>query len=403
MLNLEFINNLQETVEELVNLSNIWESVQSGKVIIFKARETPIAIGSGMLIKVNTNIGISSSKLLDGEITKLKAIVSSGFAPDSMMDHTIIKLEKKQLYEYMLEEFGGPIGTLPHYLAFRSKNGIDEYELMDIANKQAEAGVSFMTLHPTSTRELYEEATRVRNLPTTSRGGGIVVQDMYINNRKVNVIEKKFPDLLKILASHNMGLSVGSTFRPAHIGEALDAVHRKEIILQGEYIKAAHEMGVPVQIEGIGHIRFSQINEYFKLIESYQVPMMPLGPLPTDAAVGQDHITNAIGAAYAAWIGGAHIVNSITREEHTGGVPTQESIFEGLKAARIAAHSVNIANFPKIAGVDKSVADLRDNNFTCVVEGGLFSKSAKIQYALGCTRCGAECPLIISKQISSKK
>jgi phosphomethylpyrimidine synthase len=398
MLNLEYLNNIQEVQEKLVSASEIENLILKRAVILFKAKRVPIAIGRNMLVKVNTNIGISSAKQIDKELKKLHAIATLGFAPDSMMDHTIARLKKKQFYKYILEEFDGPVGTLPHYLAFHSKKGIDEKEFLDIANQQAEAGVSFMTLHPTSTRELYEKAGRVRNVPTTSRGGGIVIRDMYLNDKKVNVIEKSFPDLLKILSKYNMGISIGSTFRPAHIGEALDEVHREEIALQGKYIEAAQEAGVPVQIEGIGHIRLNQLVEYYKLIENYQVPMMPLGPLPTDAATGQDHITNAIGATIAAWIGGAHIINSITREEHTGGVPTEDSIIEGLKAARIAAHSVNIARFPELAWIDKDVADLRSNNFTCVVEGGLFSRSAIMQYALGCTRCGPECPLLISKQ-----
>ncbi len=398
MLNLEFALQVQEIEEKLIEFSRFENLVRERKVIIFKARGAPIAVGRGMLVKVNTNIGISSPRKLDSEVTKLRSIVNTGYAPDSMMDHTIIKLPRKQFFHYMLDEFAGPIGTLPHYLAFHPKKGIDEKELLEIATQQAEAGVSFMTLHPTSTRELYDKACQTRCTPTTSRGGGILIRDMQLNNRRVNLMEKLFPELLTILSKHNMSLSVGSTFRPANLIEALDEVHREEIVLQGEFIRAAQEAGVPVQIEGIGHIRLDQIPEYFSLIEKYQVPMMPLGPLPTDAAVGQDHITNAIGATYAAWVGGAHIINSITREEHTGGVPTEESILEGLKAARIAAHSVNIAKFPQIASVDKHVADLRSKSYTCVVDGGLFSRSAKIQYSLGCKRCGPECPLLVNRE-----
>lgn len=398
MLNLELISRIQEVEEKLIEPSVFENLVRERKAIIFKAGKVPVAVGKGLLVKVNTNIGISSPKKLDSEIAKLRNIINTGYAPDSMMDHTIVKLSRKQFFHYMLDEFGGPIGTLPHYLAFHPKKGIDEKELLEIAIQQAEAGVSFMTLHPTSTKELYDKACQSRGTPTTSRGGGILIRDMQLNNRKVNLMEKLFPDLLNILVKHKMSLSVGSTFRPANLIEALDQVHREEIALQGEYIRAAQEAGVPVQIEGIGHIRLDQISEYFALIEKYQVPMMPLGPLPTDAAVGQDHITNAIGATYAAWIGGANIINSITREEHTGGVPTEESILEGIKAARIAAHSVNIAKFPQIASVDRHVADLRSKSYTCVVEGGLFSRSAKIQYSLGCKRCGPECPLLVNRE-----
>lgn len=401
MLNLELIPRVQEIEEKLLDINTLEKEVELRHVIILKAKRYPIAVGPGMLVKVNTNIGISSPSLLESELRKLSAIVTAGFFPDSMMDHTIVDLPRKQFYEYMIEEFEGPVGTLPHYLAFHPEKGIDKRELLDIAAMQAEKGVSFMTLHPTPTRTLYEKACKTRTIPTVSRGGGIIIRDMYMNERKVNIIAEVFPDLLAILAKNGVGLSVGSTFRPSNITEALDEVHREEISLQGEYIKAAQEAGVPVQVEGIGHIRLSQIQQYFELIAPYRVPMMPLGPLPTDAAIGQDHIVNAIGAAYAALIGGAHIINSITREEHTGGVPTEASILEGLKAARIAAHSVNISRFPNIAAVDREVSELRARNYTCVVEGGLFTRSAKLQYSLGCARCGEECPLKISKSLQS--
>ena len=45
---------------------------------------------------------------------------------------------------------------------------------------------------------------------------------------------------------------------------------------------------------------------------------MPLGPLATDDAIGMDHVNNAIGAAFAAYWGCAHVINAVTRQEHTG-------------------------------------------------------------------------------------
>lgn len=397
MLNLDHSQRLQEIQEDLVTVNMLEEAVRKRRAVIFKATGSPIVVGHGMLVKVNTNVGISSLMSLDAELSKLRTICGVGFAPDTMMDHTVVKLPKKQFYSHLIDHFSGPVGTLPHYLAYNPENGIDMLELLDIATEQAESGVSFMTLHPTSTRELYDLACATRIVPTTSRGGGLLLQDMIMHDRKVNVMEKVFPDLLSILLKHKMVVSIGSTFRPANIGEALDEVHRREIALQGDYIGAARDAGVPVQLEGIGHIKLSDLAEYFDLIADFAVPMMPLGPLPTDAAIGQDHIANAIGATLAAWTGGAHIVNSITREEHTGGVPTEESIMEGLRAARIAAHAVNISRFPQLAQVDQQVADLRAKNYTCTVDGGLFTRSAAIQYSLGCTRCSQECPLLVTK------
>lgn len=155
-------------------------------------------------------------------------------------------------------------------------------------------------------------------------------------------------------------------------------------------------------MEGIGHMTLDKIAEYAEMVKTYGVPFMPLGPITTDAAVGEDHISNAIGAAYIAFLGAAHVLNSITREEHTGKVPTQESIIEGLRAARIAEHSVNIAKFPQVLEPDRQVSDKRAGNYTCVVEGGLFSSSAERRFSMGCSRCGSECPLILNQKIIGK-
>mgnify|MGYP001617368902 FL=1 len=125
---------------------------------------------------------------------------------------------------------------------------------------------------------------------------------------------------------------------------------------------------------------------------------MPLGPTTTDAAVGEDHISSAIGSAYMAFLGAAHVLNSMTREEHTGRIPTLESILEGLRAARIAEHTVNIARFPQVLEPDRDIAQKRAGNYTCVVEGGLFTESAERRFSMGCSRCGAECPLLLNQR-----
>lgn len=46
---------------------------------------------------------------------------------------------------------------------------------------------------------------------------------------------------------------------------------------------------------------------------------MPLGPIPTDIAIGMDHIAAAIGATIMGIEGCANIISTVTREEHTGG------------------------------------------------------------------------------------
>jgi len=396
MRNIELVDRVQEITEGLASRTALRRRVTSGTAILMKASGSPIAVGEGLLVKVNTNLGVSSRRLLEAERAKLHSVATAGFRPDTMMDHTIVKLPGRQFYELMLSEFGGPIGTLPHYLAFHPRRGIERSALLDMAQAQAEAGVSFMTLHPTPTTALVEKARRLRVTASTSRGGGVVIRDMAIHRRHENVIAECFTDLLSILQKHGMALSIGSVFRPSSLSEALDDVHREETAVQFSFIAEARRAGVPVQMEGIGHIALTRLPRYLRLVKRYGVPLMPLGPLPTDASSGMDHVANAIGAAYVCLLGGAHIINSITREEHTGGVPTEPSVLEGLKAARIAAHAVNLCRFQAVAKLDAEVAALRALRRTCAVDIGLFSRSARQSHAVGCTRCGPECPLVVT-------
>jgi phosphomethylpyrimidine synthase len=397
------LDRIQEISEGLLTKEQLSDSLQRGASVLLKGQRRVVAIGEGLLVKVNVNIGCSKLKAYDAELKKIDHFSQLGYRPDTMMDLSIVRAERP-LYNVIAEVLGSPVGTLPHYLCYDTRRGIDRVQLLEEIEKQASAGVSWMTLHLTVTRELYERAQSTRMTPTTARGGGIVVRDMYLNNRTEGILSLYFPDILSILKKYNVTLSIGSVFRPANVVEALDEVHRAEIEMQGIYIREARRRGLQVIMEGVGHMTMNKIPEYIHLTkERYGIPFVPLGPITTDAAVGEDHITNAIGASYMALLGGADLLNSVTREEHTGKVPTLDSVEEGLRAARIAAHSVNIARFPAYDSVDNSTAMKRGVSYTCVVEGGLFTESAKMRFSMGCSRCGKECPLIINYIVEMHK
>ncbi|MDP1614167.1 MAG: phosphomethylpyrimidine synthase ThiC, partial [Methylococcales bacterium] len=392
------INTVQEVKENLVTAQEMANSVNNGTTVILKGHYRSVAAGEKALIKVNTHIGCSNVRGFRNELKKLETFANLGYRPDLMMDLSIIKLNRP-LYEYMIETFGGPVGTVPYYSCYSARTGFDRQELLEEIEKQATSGVSWMVLHLGVRRDLHELAQQTRLTPMTARGGGILIQDMYLNNRNEGIVSELFPEILKIFKKHGVVLNIGSTFRPANVVDALDQVHVREMEMFGEYIEEAYKQDVPVIIGAIlGHITLAKINRFVDLIRNklkYMQPIETLGPIPTDAAVGEDHISNAIGAAYSAMLGCSCIINSITREEHTGRVPDLESIKEGLKAARIAAHSVNISKFPQLEGIssDNDVIKKRAFNHTCVVEGGLFSDSAQTRFSMGCTRCGRECPL----------
>lgn len=367
--------------------------VDSGKAFVLKAKR-PVLVGAGVsLLKVNTNIGVSDANSYNNEIRKLKKICSLDYRPDTMMDHTIVPLEKP-LWKTMVEDFDGAVGTLPHYLPYDEQSGISEDDFFDNLSDMANNGVSFVTLHPTADINLYRLAKeKKRRVPTTSRGGYVLLKDQVINHRTENIVAHNFVRIMELLKAHDMAVSIGSVFRPASIHEALDDIHREETIMQKRFIDIAKQMGVKVQMEGIGHISIDRLNEYADLIRGYGVPLMPLGPMVSDEIIGFDHITNAIGSIMIANTGVVGIINCVTREEHTGRVPSFDSIIEGLKTSRVVAHSYNIGLFPQYKNATEIIGLERSKINSCVMSGGIFSFKPEEEEKRNCSRCRRECPL----------
>jgi phosphomethylpyrimidine synthase len=352
----------------------------------------PLLLGRKALLKVNTNIGVSSPDGIETELAKLRLLSKLKYAPDSMMDHTYVHLDKP-FWKYMVEEFDHPVGTLPHYLVFDSNTGLDLSKLLEQVDEMGQGGVNFMTLHLTAGARLLEIAKSCRSVPTTARGGALTVKDAIINNRDENIFADNFNDFLKLFKKYQMTLSIGTTFRPACINEALDEVQIAEIKVQKEYIDYAKSYGIQVIMEGVGHISLDLIPQYCDLIADHGVPLMPLGPMLTDSTIGFDHVTSAIGATTIALFGNVGSINSVTREEHTGGVPDIDSIVEGLKAARVSAHCINLSRFAAYKEFDRLVSDNRATGKTCVISGGIFGEDFSPADEPGCSRCRYECPL----------
>lgn len=393
------LGEIEEVSDGLISVDHLRENLRTGEAIILKGKRKQVAIGKDLLVKVNTSVGLNgtaSKKNIEGELNKVRELSSLGYGPDMVMDLSIRRTQPP-MYEQIAEIFGGPVGVLPHYLCF-SSDGIDHGELLATIEDQARAGVAFFTLHPTPDKDLYLKSLRVRSTACTSRGGGIVIDDLLKNERRENIIADNFSEILGIIKNYGCAVSIGSTFRPSNVIEALDEVHLEEHDRQLKFINMAKEAGVPVMMEGVGHMTLDVISEYSEMVKKYKVPFMPLGPITTDAAVGEDHISNAIGGSYMAFLGAAHVLNTVTREEHTGKVPSKESIIESLRAVRIAEHSVNISRFKAKLEPDLDVIDKRANNYTCVVEGGIFTKSSERRFSMGCSRCGVECPLLINNK-----
>ena len=358
--------------------------IQDNEVVFLKGNRFDTLAGKGLQLKINSSVGLSDESQFQNEVDKISKIASFDVLPDIMMDLSIISV-KNPIYQIVQEKIGCPVGTVPVYVCFDSKKGIDKNKFLEEIEKQAQNGVSFMTLHFTAIDEIYRK-TMKRNISVISRGGSLVLRDLYLNKRKQNFLLEYFDDICKILKNNSVVVSVGTTFRPSTLYDALDEIQLSEIKMQKDIIKLLRKRGIPVMMEGVGHISLNDLKKYGKLIrEDFYIPFMPLGPIPTDRAIGWDHVSAAIGASYMALLDGADIINAVTREEHTGGVPNTNSIYEAIKSAQVVVNSINDVRFFE--------------QYNKVQDGRKTNCMGIIKEDIGCERCKEECPFLLNKPL----
>ncbi len=377
-----------------VDDSVVQHALEARRAVELRGTQRSVVIGRGMPVRVNTNIGISSRTPHAQEFEKVKMLATLPYGPDLVMDHTIDH-KARNFWKEIVDLFPGPVGSLPQYTAYRPSTGLDPAALLERIEEMLEGGVAFMTLHFTADLDLYEQAAAIRDIPVTSRGGGLAIKSMIASHQKENAFRASYHEIVQLFKKHSAAISVGTTFRPADVNSAMDPVHLAETSRQLDIVRDLKASGVKCLMEGVGHVSLDVIPRYVELIAEGDCPFMPLGPMVTDSAIGFDHVTNAIGGAVMASLGAASVINSVTREEHTGGVPTHDSVIEGLMAARVAAHAANVALFPAAKKVDELTVQQRGRQVSCVVSGGLFGVAPGRQ-TKGCKRCDFECPIILA-------
>jgi phosphomethylpyrimidine synthase len=347
-------------------------------------------------VRVNASIGLSkvTPQNLDSECKKIWAIRDSSYAPDLMMDLSIVRTAPEP-WEMIRDDFGCPVGILPHYLCFDKHKGIDPTLLLARVHRLIDGGIGFITIHVSPTLELFRSATELRATPITSRGGSIIIRDMLLTNRTESVYVEIF-DAIAIAAAHSgVVVNLGAAFRSSCIADGMDAVTLNELDIQEGYIRRARDLGASVVLEGPGHLTLSQAKQYVEHVASLDVPIMPLGPMVTDAFPSVDHITNAIGASFITAHAKGGIINTVTRVEHTGGVPNTRLILEALAAARVAAHSATISYHEPSKALDRSFSVSRASIQSCVLPNK--DDPSRLEMASpGCSRCGDLCPLVKS-------
>jgi phosphomethylpyrimidine synthase len=224
-------------------------------------------------------------------------------------------------------------------------------------------------------------------------------------NGQENPFFERFDELADLLHEYDVTLSLGDGLRPGCIDDATDEAQLHELKVLGELAARCLEAGVQVMIEGPGHVPLNQIEENVRLEKECcsGAPFYVLGPLPTDAAPGYDHIVGAIGGALAG-AAGADFLCYVTPKEHVG-LPDARDVREGVIAARIAAHVADLAKGVRGAReLDRRMSAARaDRNWDAMLEHALVPEAfdamlAGEARADRCSMCGEFCALKVFRE-----
>ncbi|MCI7261597.1 MAG: phosphomethylpyrimidine synthase ThiC [Selenomonadales bacterium] len=372
----------------------------------------PKAVGEGLRVKVNANIGTSSAYPdIEPELLKLDEAVKCG--ADAVMDLSTgnnIDESRKRIIEH------SPImvGTVPLYQAtvraIKEHGAVVEMtddDILATIEEQAKDGADFMTLHCGVTMAAIERMRKQgRIMDIVSRGGSFIAGWM-LHNEMENPLYEHYDEILDICEKYDVTISLGDGMRPGCTADATDRGQLTELITLGELTDRAWKRGVQVMVEGPGHVPYDQIAANMKLEKRlcHNAPFYVLGPLVTDIAPGYDHITAAIGGTLAA-VSGADFLCYVTPAEHLA-LPTIEDVHTGVITSRIAAHAADLVRgVPGAREWDRKMAEARkvldwDEQLKLAIDPELAKEKRGARNESGataCSMCGDYCAVeIISK------
>lgn len=381
-----------------------------GRIVILKNNlrdnVVPIGVGEGLKVKINANIGTSVGNSSDEEeLDKVRIIESTG--ADAVMDlstgNNIDVTRKKILGATIL-----PLGTVPMYQAgkealdtIKDISSLSVEKLFTDIEKHCKSGVDFITVHCGVTRFVLSQVEiHKRTTGIVSRGGSMLAAWMKATGNE-NPLYEYYDRLLEIAHTYDVTLSLGDGLRPGCGNDAGDGAQVAETIVLGELVKRARRAGVQSMIEGPGHVPIHKIESIIKSIKMLtdEAPLYVLGPLVTDIAPGYDHITSAIGGAIAGMYG-ADFLCYVTPAEHLN-LPDVKDVREGIIAARIAAHSADIARGRRDSiEIDRLMSQSRHNldwnqQKTYALDSCVFKD---IDKGNPCTMCGDYCSMKLYKE-----
>ena len=408
-------------LKEGLSATSIRQAVADGSIVIVRNNQRtiePLALGASTRIKINANIGTSSSLAsLDEEMQKMRIAVKYG--ADAIMDLSTSG-NLQEIRAALLAACPVTVGTVPLYeMAIRARNdkksilAITSDEMFAVVEDHCRQGVDFLTLHCGVTLQSTARFKECERLGGAVSRGGTIMMEWIHHNKRENPLYAEFDRLLDLLARWDVALSLGDGFRPGALKDASDRVQMEELIILGELVKRARAGNVGVFVEGPGHVPLHQIAANVQMQKTLceNAPFYVLGPLVTDISPGYDHITAAIGGALAG-MAGADFLCYVTPAEHLR-LPSIDDVKEGVIASRIAAHAADIARcLPGAAQWDnalsKSKMDLDWEKMIslCVdPEKARAYRQSLLPHGDGalCSICGEFCAIKRSKSVAGKK
>ncbi len=373
----------------------------------------PCAIGEGLSVKVNVNLGTSRDIAdLDAELKKLE--VSLKYGADSIMDLSTGG-DIDAIRTRLLKECPVIMGSVPIYqtgLTAARNNAVVDMSEDDIFNgieRHAKDGMDFMTVHCGITKESVKWLKRADRLMDVVSRGGSFLTAWILHNEEENPLYKNYDYLLEMARNYEFTLSLGDGFRPGCIADATDQAQISELMTLGHLVERAREAGVQSMVEGPGHVPLGQVAMNVELEKRLcnGAPFYVLGPLVTDIAPGYDHLVGAIGGAVAAQAG-ADFLCYLTPAEHLS-LPDIEDVREGVIASKIAAHIGDLAR-GKNSEMDDTMARARKKlDWDTMFEVCIDPDKAREYRARGCTEhedgcsmCGDVCAVKIVNQYLTK-
>ncbi len=392
--------------EEKIDIDEIVKGISKGQIVIMNRKNCkPLGIGVSLRTKINVNMGTSSSKIvLDDEIEKIK--VAQKYGADTISDLSMGG-NIDEIRKIIIKNSKLPITTVPIYQSVVESNSLTNVSddmIFKTIEKQVKDGISSIVIHAAFSLENLKKMKGKRIMGIVSKGGSLTASVMNGHDLE-NPFLKNFDCLLELVKDNDMVINLGNAMRSGCIHDEIDEFQISEFLLNAKLAKRANKEGIQVIIEGLGgHVNARDVIDWTKIhkkITGYR-PLFVSGPLPIDIGVGYDHISAAIGGAFASGFGADYLC-AITPAEHLR-LPSVKDIKKGLIACKIAAHVGDSMKFG-LNHLFKDDLELSKNRFL---------KNWKKQFDLcldpeklqkkhpinekDCSMCGKYCALSITKK-----